>query len=162
RGGPRCLGRRRARRTPRRGPAHDRRFPPHHGLAARMGRHRVRDRGGDACAAVGPAAMTGPRTPAGDGSPPSEVVYRPPLQALDRHPADGSWSARQVVHHLADSEMTSAIRLRRLLFEDDPVISGYDEAGYAEAFHYADRPIAPALTALRAARATTLQILATL
>src|SRR5256885_1400656 len=44
---------------------------------------------------------------------------------LDRRPAAGEWTARQVVHHLADSEMTSAIRLRRLLAEDDPVIAGY-------------------------------------
>jgi hypothetical protein len=82
--------------------------------------------------------------------------------AFDRRPADGSWNAREVVHHLADSEMTSAIRLRKLLFEDDPVITGYDEAGYATFFHYADRPMEPALSAIRAARATTAQILATL
>jgi len=79
--------------------------------------------------------------------------------AFDRRPPDGSWNAREVIHHLADSEMTSAIRIRRLLFEDDPVIQGYDEAGYATAFHYADRPIEPALAALRAARSTTVQIL---
>ena len=82
--------------------------------------------------------------------------------AFDRRPPDGSWSAREIVHHLADSEMTSAIRVRRLLFEDDPLIAGYDEAGYARAFRYADRPMEPALSAFRAARATTVQILATL
>jgi hypothetical protein len=80
-------------------------------------------------------------------------------KAFDRRPPDGSWNAREVLHHLADSEMTSAIRIRRLLFEDEPVIGGYDEAGYAVAFHYADRPIEPALAALRAARSTTVQIL---
>ncbi|HET7728116.1 MAG TPA: DinB family protein [Candidatus Limnocylindrales bacterium] len=78
---------------------------------------------------------------------------------LDRRPPDGSWTAREVVHHLADSEMRSAIRLRRLIAEDEPEILGYDEAGYARIFRYADRPIEPALDALRAARATTLQIL---
>lgn len=78
---------------------------------------------------------------------------------LDRRPADGSWSAREVIHHLADSEMRSAIRLRRLIAEDEPEIQGYDEAGYARVFRYADRPIEPALAALRAARATTLQVL---
>jgi hypothetical protein len=82
--------------------------------------------------------------------------------AFDRRPADGSWSAREVVHHLADSEMTSAIRVRRLLFEDGPTIEGYDEAGYARAFRYAERPMEPALAAFRAARATTAQILVTL
>src|SRR5438876_301112 len=39
---------------------------------------------------------------------------------LDSRPAPTEWSPRQVVHHLADSEMTSAIRLRRLLAEDGP------------------------------------------
>jgi len=34
---------------------------------------------------------------------------------LDAHPAPGKWSAREIVHHLADSEMTSAVRLRLLL-----------------------------------------------
>ena len=80
-------------------------------------------------------------------------------EAFDRRPADGSWSAREVVHHLADSEMRSAIRLRRLLAEDDPQILGYDEAGYATTFRYADRPMEPALAAFRAARSTTAQIL---
>jgi hypothetical protein len=79
--------------------------------------------------------------------------------AFDRRPPDGSWSAREVVHHLADSEMRSAMRLRRLLTEDNPTILGYDEAGYASAFHYADRPMEPALAAFRAARSTTAQIL---
>jgi len=80
--------------------------------------------------------------------------------AFDRRPPDGSWSAREVVHHLADSEMRSAIRLRRLLAENEPQILGYDEAGYATTFHYADRPMEPALAAFRASRTTTAQILA--
>ena len=79
--------------------------------------------------------------------------------AFDRRPADGSWSAREVVHHLADSEMRSAIRLRRLIAEDEPQILGYDEAVYATTFHYAKRPMEPALAAFRAARSTTAQIL---
>src|SRR5207247_6902969 len=46
---------------------------------------------------------------------------------LDRDRGDGGWTPRQVVHHLADSEMTSAIRLRRLLAEERPVIDGYHQ-----------------------------------
>jgi hypothetical protein len=79
---------------------------------------------------------------------------------LDRAPAQaGEWTARQIVHHLADSEMTSAIRLRRLLTEDEPRIDGYDENAFASALRYADRPIEPALAALDAARETSAQIL---
>jgi len=52
---------------------------------------------------------------------------------LDRQPAPGKWTAREIVHHLADSEMTSAIRLRRLIAEDNPVIVGYDQEQFARA-----------------------------
>jgi hypothetical protein len=76
---------------------------------------------------------------------------------LDRE-ADG-WTARQVVHHLADSEMTSAIRLRRLLFEDRPLIHGYDEDGWSRRLWYSTRPIDAALDAFSAARRTTAEIL---
>jgi hypothetical protein len=77
---------------------------------------------------------------------------------LDAHPAPGKWSAREIVHHLADSEMTSAIRLRRLLAEERPEIVGYDEAEFARKLHY-DRPIEASLAAFKAARDTTTQIL---
>jgi hypothetical protein len=77
---------------------------------------------------------------------------------LDAHPAPGKWSAREIVHHLADSEMTSAIRLRRLLAEERPVIAGYDEAEFARRLYY-DRPIGASLDAFKAARLTTGEIL---
>jgi hypothetical protein len=77
---------------------------------------------------------------------------------LDAKPAPGKWSAREIVHHLADSEMTSAIRLRRLLAEDHPMIQGYDQEEFARRLHY-DRPIQASLDAFRAARQTTAEIL---
>lgn len=77
---------------------------------------------------------------------------------LDTRPAPGKWTAREIVHHLADSEMTSAIRLRRLLVEEKPVIQGYDQEAFARLLHY-DRPIAPSLAAFRAARETTAGLL---
>ncbi len=86
----------------------------------------------------------------------SEAVAGLSDAELDRPAADG-WTARQVVHHLADSEMTSAIRLRRLIAEDRPVIHGYDEEQFARALSY-DRPIAASLSALKAARETTAEI----
>jgi hypothetical protein len=77
---------------------------------------------------------------------------------LDRRPAPGKWTAREIVHHLADSEMTSAIRLRRLIAEDNPVIVGYDQEQFARVLRY-DRPIAASLAAFKAARETTAEIL---
>ena len=78
---------------------------------------------------------------------------------LDARPADGGWTPREVVHHTADSEMTAAIRLRRLIAEENPVIVGYDGDNFAVRLHYGDRPIEPALDAIAAARSTTAQIL---
>ena len=80
-------------------------------------------------------------------------------QTLSARPVPGKWSAREVVQHLADSEMNSAIRLRKLLTEDNPQIQGYDQELYAVSLRYNERPIAPALDALRGARATSAPLL---
>ena len=79
--------------------------------------------------------------------------------ALDRAADDGGWSARMVVHHLADSEMTSAIRLRRLLAEDAPNVGAYDEEEFSRRLHYTSRPIDASLKAFEAARETSAQLL---
>jgi hypothetical protein len=88
-----------------------------------------------------------------------QALERLTAEELDHRPSGGGWSPRQVVHHLADSEMTSAIRLRRLLAEDDPQIQGYDEEEFARRLHYDSRPLRPSLDAFRASRATTADIL---
>lgn len=80
-------------------------------------------------------------------------------EELDFRPAPNKWTPREIVHHLADSEMTAAIRLRKLLVENEPQIQGYDQDVYAQKLHYRRRPIEPALLALQAARATTAQLL---
>ena len=82
-----------------------------------------------------------------------------PADKITAHPIPGKWSAAEIIHHLADSEMTSALRLRRLLVEDNPAIQGYPEAVYAQRLVYNTRDIAPALEAFKAARATTVQLL---
>lgn len=80
-------------------------------------------------------------------------------EGLRAHPLPGKWSACEIVQHLADSEMTSAIRLRKLLTEENPQIQGYDQEAFAARLRYNERDIAPALDALRGARATTAQLL---
>ena len=62
------------------------------------------------------------------------------------------------MHHLADSEMTSAIRLRLLIAAPTPAIAGYDQDEFARRLYY-DRPIEASLEALKAARRTTAEIL---
>jgi hypothetical protein len=80
---------------------------------------------------------------------------------LDRPQPDGEWTAREVVHHLADSESMAYIRLRRLIAEDNPEIQGYDEPEWARRLHY-DRPIGASRAVVGAVRAASLQLLRSL
>jgi DinB family protein len=90
--------------------------------------------------------------------------YRVVIEAMDGvteeeldHSRSGEWTPRQIAHHLGDSEMMSAVRIRRLLSEPDPVIYGYDEVAFARLA--GDRPVQPSLEAMRWARETTAQLL---
>ena len=82
-----------------------------------------------------------------------------PEKDLVAHPLPGKWSAREIIHHLADSETNSAIRLRKLLVEPFPVMQAYDQELYAVLLRYNTREMAPSLDQFRAARATTVQLL---
>jgi len=77
---------------------------------------------------------------------------------LDARPGLDEWTSREIVHHLADSEMRAAIRLRQLIAEQAPVIQGYDEKTYTRALHY-DRPIESSLEAAVAARRASADLL---
>ena len=63
---------------------------------------------------------------------------------LDARPAPGKWSAREIVHHLADSEMTSAVRLRLLVAEENAAIRAVRREGvrHAAPLRSADRQFA--------------------
>ncbi len=77
---------------------------------------------------------------------------------LDRLQPDGEWTARQIVHHLADGEAMSFTRLRRLVADDEPVIQGYDEPEFARKLHY-DRPIESSLAVIAAVRESSLDLM---
>ena len=73
----------------------------------------------------------------------------------------GSWSARQIIHHVADSEAQSYARLRRLISEPGTQIQGYDEAGWGEnqTLGYKILPIAQSLDVFQAVRASSLEVI---
>ena len=80
---------------------------------------------------------------------------------LDSHHPDG-WSARQVIHHMADSEAQSNVRLRRLLAEPaGSEIQGYDEAAWAEcsSLGYKNLPTESSLAVIAAVRASSALVL---
>jgi hypothetical protein len=79
-------------------------------------------------------------------------------EELDATPGPGKWSARQIVHHLADSETTAAVRFRLLLAEDRPAIQAYDQDTFAGRLHY-ERAHEGALELFRAVRAATAELM---
>jgi hypothetical protein len=88
----------------------------------------------------------------------AEALEGFPSDQLTAHPIEGKWSATEIVHHLADSETTSGLRLRRLLSEDHPLIQGYDQDAYAAELKYNQREIGPAMDLFRSTRACTAQL----
>jgi hypothetical protein len=56
------------------------------------------------------------------------------------------WSARQIVHHLADSHINAYVRTRLALTEHEPVIKPYNESKWSE---LADAAAGPVETSLR-------------
>jgi hypothetical protein len=88
----------------------------------------------------------------------AEALLKITPAELDARPGPGRWTPREIVHHLADSEMTSAVRLRRLLVEDRPMIQGYDQDDFARKLHY-DRLHESSLELFRWARTATAEIL---
>ena len=72
------------------------------------------------------------------------------------------WSARQIIHHMADSEAQSYARLRRLIAEPEgSVIQGYDEAAWADCITlgYRDLAIDNAIAVIRSVRAASLDVI---
>jgi uncharacterized damage-inducible protein DinB len=74
--------------------------------------------------------------------------------------SSGGWTARQIIHHVADSEAQSYARLRRLIAEPGTQIQGYDEAGWCEneTLGYKELPVAPSLEVFKAVRQSSLEV----
>jgi uncharacterized damage-inducible protein DinB len=72
--------------------------------------------------------------------------------------APGKWSVRQVVRHLADSDLVWAWRLRMVLAHEQPPITGYDQDAWAERLHYADAPLAESLEEFAVVRRGNLRL----
>ena len=78
---------------------------------------------------------------------------------LNTSPAPGKWSPREVLCHLADTELAFAFRLRQTLAEPHHVVQPFDQDQWAKP--YAAIPAEAALAAFTAVRAWNLVLLGT-
>ena len=70
--------------------------------------------------------------------------------ALCRRPAPDQWSIKEVCAHLRDSLEIDGERIRRMVEEDEPLISAYDQEALARDRDYQTEGMPLILTALRA------------
>jgi uncharacterized damage-inducible protein DinB len=78
---------------------------------------------------------------------------------LDARPIDGQWSIREVVCHLADSEIVYADRMKRVIAEDNPTFFEADPNLFGPALYCSQRPLEIELDLVEAVRAHMLPIL---
>ncbi len=71
----------------------------------------------------------------------------------------GKWSVRQVVAHLADSELVGAYRFRMILAHERPELPGYDQDLFAGRLRYQDSDIDRSLGDFATLRAGNLRLL---
>ena len=91
-----------------------------------------------------------------DGRDPLEVIRATParlekpiqrvsLETLNRSPAPGKWSVRDILCHLADCEVVFAFRLRQALAEDHHVIQPFDQDRWAATYAHCEASAALAV-----------------
>ncbi|GAB5535908.1 MAG: putative metal-dependent hydrolase [Rubricoccaceae bacterium] len=90
----------------------------------------------------------------------SETAGRTSPGALHQPEREGKWSAADVIHHLADSDVVWSVRLRRVLAEERPALDGYNQDLWASTLGYSHRPVGPSVELFGAARRMTLSLIA--
>jgi uncharacterized damage-inducible protein DinB len=81
----------------------------------------------------------------------------PETKAAYRY-AEGKWSVKEVLGHLADAERVFSYRLLRVARADSTPLAGFDENAWAAVAPYHLRPIADVATELLAVRGATLAL----
>ena len=71
----------------------------------------------------------------------------------------GKWSIAHVLRHLADSEVVWGWRMRLILAQDRPPITGYDQDRWADRLHYGEADVEDSLDALRVLRRDNLKLI---
>jgi hypothetical protein len=71
----------------------------------------------------------------------------------------GKWSIRQIVAHLADSELVGAHRMRQVIAEDNPTLIAFDQDAWTRNLDYARRKPKQSLETFRRVRAENHELL---
>jgi hypothetical protein len=87
------------------------------------------------------------------------AIDRLTLTQLKQPERPGKWSISHVLQHLADSELVWGWRLRLILAQDRPAITGYDQDRWAEGLHYEEADPSESLETFTVLRRANLRLL---
>jgi hypothetical protein len=62
------------------------------------------------------------------------------------YPVPGTWSIQEIVIHLADSDLISSDRMKRIIAEDNPTLIGFDETRFVKNLFYDEQSVDDAVT----------------
>lgn len=88
-----------------------------------------------------------------------DAVSKMEPEALSTPEAPDKWSIRHVLRHLADSEIVWGVRLRMVLAQDRPRLTGFDQDAWAGRLRYGAAHVAETLDEFEALRRGHLRIL---
>jgi uncharacterized damage-inducible protein DinB len=92
----------------------------------------------------------------------AKLVAGQPDSRLSQPPEPGKWSVRQILAHLADTEMVLGFRTRLMLGDNGVTIQGFDQDKWAAFTHYERVPIDQSLERIRVQRAANLALMRSL
>ncbi len=82
-----------------------------------------------------------------------------PREMWTYRPDENDWTIHEIIIHIADSEVNSYVRCRRLIAEPGSEVMGYDEMGWARRLRYHDQDPADALELFRILRRSTYDLI---
>src|SRR5438477_6638779 len=78
---------------------------------------------------------------------------------IDYASGPDKWSIRQIVAHVADSEIVGAQRMRQVIAEDNPTLQAYDQEAWVRNLDYQRRKPTQSLDTFRRTRAENYELL---
>jgi uncharacterized damage-inducible protein DinB len=88
-----------------------------------------------------------------------DAVAGMPESAMATPEMQGKWSVRHVLRHLVDSEIVWAYRLRMVLAQDRPALTGFDQDAWANRLSYESAEPAESIAEFRVLRRGNLNLL---
>lgn len=80
-------------------------------------------------------------------------------EQLNEFPVPNTWSIRQIVVHLMDTDLIASYRMKRIIAEDRPRLDVYDENAFVGRLFYQDQDAARAAELFCLNRAMTADVL---